>query len=83
MTPFWHFFNGTAAPVNARFSYGVGFTFDNELLNDPALIDPTTGLPFEATSRFPSATSPPTRKRCRPERPPRIGTWTRSSAPRA
>lgn len=42
----WDFFNETASPANARFRYNVSVTISNALLNDPSLIDPTTGAPF-------------------------------------
>ena len=29
-----------------RFQYGAGFTIENSVLNDPSLIDPTTGAPL-------------------------------------
>jgi len=38
--------NPTAAPVVARLNYSPTLTVENSVLNDPALIDPTTGLPF-------------------------------------
>lgn len=38
--------NPTAAPVIARLRYNPTLTVENPLLDDPALIDPTTGLPF-------------------------------------
>jgi hypothetical protein len=38
--------NPTAAPVVARLSYTPTLTVENPLLDDPALVDPTTGLPF-------------------------------------
>lgn len=48
LTPFidisWN--NGTAVPQTARFNASAVITIDNDLLADPALIDPTTGLPF-------------------------------------
>jgi hypothetical protein len=42
-------FNPLAAPANARISANAVITIDNEVLDDPALIDPTTGLPFGGT----------------------------------
>ncbi len=42
----WNFFNETASPANAQFRYNVSVTVTNSLLNDPSLIDPTTGMPF-------------------------------------
>ena len=44
--PFWSFSNFTAGPAFARFQYLAGVTIENEVLNDPTLIDPNTGLPF-------------------------------------
>ena len=48
LTPFiqvqWE--NNLAAPATARFSASAQITIDNEVLDDPALIDPNTGLPF-------------------------------------
>lgn len=48
MTPFifvdWQ--NNTAAPALARFNAAADITIANPLLDDPALIDPGTGLPF-------------------------------------
>lgn len=39
--------NPTAAPVStARFLVNTTYTIENSVLNDPALIDPNTGLPF-------------------------------------
>jgi len=38
--------NPTPAPVVARLNYSPTLTVENSVLNDPALIDPTTGLPF-------------------------------------
>ncbi|MEP6633856.1 MAG: hypothetical protein ABJA62_06560 [Luteimonas sp.] len=40
------YFNPTGAPVVARLSYSPTLTIESEVLADPALIDPTTGLPF-------------------------------------
>lgn len=39
-------FNSLAAPANARFSANAVINIDNDVLDDPALIDPNTGLPF-------------------------------------
>jgi hypothetical protein len=48
LTPFidisWN--NGTGAPQTARFNASAVITIDNDVLADPALIDPMTGLPF-------------------------------------
>jgi hypothetical protein len=48
LTPFiqvqWE--NFLAAPAQARFSGNALITIDNEVLDDPALINPDTGLPF-------------------------------------
>ncbi|PYR18508.1 MAG: hypothetical protein DMF98_25600 [Acidobacteria bacterium] len=47
--PFWEFSNQTASPVTASFQYVAGVTIENEVLNDPTLIDPNTGLPFNGS----------------------------------
>ena len=44
--PFWEFSNFTGGRVFAFFNYVAGVTIENEVLNDPSLIDPNTGLPF-------------------------------------
>jgi hypothetical protein len=48
LTPFitvsWN--NFTASPQTARFTAQAVITIDNEVLDDPTLIDPGTGLPF-------------------------------------
>lgn len=38
--------NATATPVNALLRYSPTLTIENEVLDDPALINPMTGLPF-------------------------------------
>jgi len=38
--------NPTAAPAIARLRYSPTLTVENPVLDDPALIDPTTGVPF-------------------------------------
>lgn len=38
--------NPTAARVVGRFNYSPTLTLESDVLNDPALIDPTTGTPF-------------------------------------
>jgi len=38
--------NQTGSPFTARIVYNPRFTFENPVLADPSLIDPTTGLPF-------------------------------------
>ena len=38
--------NTLAAPALARFSANAVITIDNDVLDDPTLIDPSTGLPF-------------------------------------
>lgn len=40
------FFNPTASPVPGRYSYNPTLTVENPVLNNPALIDATTGAPF-------------------------------------
>jgi hypothetical protein len=44
--PLWQFSNGTGGPGQASFSFTTGVTVESEVLNDPSLIDPNTGLPF-------------------------------------
>jgi len=48
VTPFFFWFasNPLSAPASTTFSAGASFTIENPLLDDPSLIDPTTGLPF-------------------------------------
>jgi hypothetical protein len=41
--------NPLGTPANARFSANALITIDNDVLDDPALIDPDTGLPFGGT----------------------------------
>jgi hypothetical protein len=41
---FWN--NDTAANANARLTVRPYYVFENEVLNDPALVNPLTGLPF-------------------------------------
>ncbi|MEO6103083.1 MAG: hypothetical protein ABIP44_05525 [Pseudoxanthomonas sp.] len=43
--------NPTGAPVVASLSYSPTLTVENEVLNAPGLIDPTTGLPFNGKLR--------------------------------
>lgn len=38
--------NATAAPAVGRFYYSPTLTIENPVLDDPSLIDPTTGAPF-------------------------------------
>jgi hypothetical protein len=47
VTVFWT--NTLAVPATARFSASAVVSIDNEVLDDPALIDPGTGLPFGGT----------------------------------
>jgi len=44
--PIWTFSNPTTFRVFAAFQYTASVTIENEVLNDPSLIDPNTGLPF-------------------------------------
>ena len=44
--------NTTASPINSRVIYNPVFTFENAALNDPSLIDPSTGLPFNGKVTF-------------------------------
>jgi hypothetical protein len=48
LTPFINlaWANTSATPATARFNAAAAITIDNEILDDPALIDPNTGLPF-------------------------------------
>ena len=41
--------NFTGAPQNARFNASAVITIDNQVLDDPALIDPNTGAPFNGS----------------------------------
>ncbi|HYM85430.1 MAG TPA: hypothetical protein VET30_01710, partial [Pseudoxanthomonas sp.] len=43
--------NPTAAPAVGKLFYTPTLTIENEVLNDPSLIDPTTGLPFGGSLR--------------------------------
>jgi hypothetical protein len=46
-------YNTTAAPISsARVVYNPVFTFENPVLNDPALVDPDTGLPYNGKISF-------------------------------
>ncbi len=58
LTPFinlqWR--NDTAAQQVARFNAFAIITIDNAVLNDPALIDPTTGAPFNGSLQVALAT---------------------------
>jgi hypothetical protein len=47
--PLWHFSNPTASPGLAAFRYDAFMTIENEVLNNPNLIDPGTGLPFNGS----------------------------------
>jgi V8-like Glu-specific endopeptidase len=51
--PLWNYFNPNPTPVTGRFRFLNGFTIENELLDDPTLIDPTTGLPFNGVIEQP------------------------------
>jgi hypothetical protein len=42
-------FNPLATPANARFSAVAQITIDNDLLDDPTILDPATGLPYGGT----------------------------------
>jgi hypothetical protein len=44
--------NNTASQLNARVLYNPVFTFENPVLNDPALINTDTGLPFNGKVVF-------------------------------
>jgi hypothetical protein len=48
LTPFVNvsWFNSLATPANARFSANAVITIENAVLDDPTLLDPTTGLPY-------------------------------------
>lgn len=41
-----YFLNPTAAPVPGRFNYNPTLTLENAVLDDPSLINPVTGAPF-------------------------------------
>ncbi len=41
-----NWFNPLATPAMARFSASASITIDNDVLDDPTLLDPSTGLPF-------------------------------------
>lgn len=43
---YWDFLNETASNAAARIRFRESVTIENPLLNDPSLIDPNTGLPF-------------------------------------
>lgn len=51
--PLWNYFNPGPSAVTGRFRFLNGFTIENELLDDPALIDPTTGLPYNGAIELP------------------------------
>ena len=53
----WDFLNETAAPAEGLIRYSESVTIENELLNDPSLIDPTTGAPFNGKLRVNIGTS--------------------------
>jgi len=42
-------FNPGATPTQGRISYVPTITIESDVLNDPSLIDPTTGLPFNGS----------------------------------
>lgn len=42
-------FNGLATPANARFNASASIVIDNDVLDDPSLVDPVTGLPYGGT----------------------------------
>ncbi|HSD16337.1 MAG TPA: hypothetical protein VLC71_03635 [Thermomonas sp.] len=44
-----YFLNPTAAPVPGRFSYNPTLTLENAVLDDPSLINPVTGAPFNGS----------------------------------
>jgi hypothetical protein len=48
---FTSYANPTAGPVTARLTFFPTLTVENPVLDDPALIDPTTGLPFGGALR--------------------------------
>jgi hypothetical protein len=48
-TASFSFFNANATPQQARMSYVPTVTFESEALNDPSLIDPNTGNPFNGS----------------------------------
>jgi hypothetical protein len=53
----FEFFNFTGVPQpNARYSARAVITIENEVLDDPTLIDPATGLPFGGKMTLPLST---------------------------
>lgn len=48
---FRHYQNETSGMFDAHFGYEESVTLESDLLNDPSLIDPTTGLPFNGKIR--------------------------------
>ena len=62
----WDFLNAGVSPEDAQLFYSESITIQNELLDDPSLIDPTTGAPFNGSltvsigpSRFENTTLQP------------------------
>lgn len=47
----WQYSNSLGTPATAQFQYAESVTLESDLLNDPSLIDPTTGLPFNGKIR--------------------------------
>lgn len=45
----WQFFNETGSASQAAIRYTESITIENPLLDDPSLMDPTTGLPFNGS----------------------------------
>jgi len=46
--PLWQFRNATTNDGNGQFLFTIFVTIENEVLNDPNLLDPSTGHPFGA-----------------------------------
>lgn len=58
LTPFVsaHWANNLATPATAEFTASAVITIENEVLDDPALINPGTGLPFGGSLTLPLST---------------------------
>lgn len=47
----WGYMNHSSTPADAEFRYQESVTLESDLLKDPSLIDPSTGLPFNGKIR--------------------------------
>lgn len=45
----WDFSNSGAGPLSAQMSYSPSITIESDAFNDPAAVDPVTGLPLNGT----------------------------------